>query len=503
MKLINTEHIYFLNLLSTKIFNTINDYKNVVITIIFVIVAYFTLFHQLGKATMYLWDESIYSLNAQEMVERGNIIEVYLNNQPDLFNSKPPFAIWCMALSIRMLGFNELAVRLPAALFAFFTGLLIMVFVCKETNNKWLGLAGALVLFSSTGYVGWHVARTADTDAIVAFWITLYSILGYQLIKNDYQKKSDIWWFFVALTFACLTKGIAGLLGTPAIFGWWLFRPNKQTLLKTPAFYYGILLFIFIVGGYYVLRSYYTDGYAQAVLKNELGGRMNWQHELNAERTSFDFYINEIVDKHEFFIWIYWFLLAVGYGIYKLFKAPVTGFYFLGCWMVMLGLLSASATKFEWYDAPLFPLMAIIVVLAVGELIQIVEAKIKWLLIFSFITCAILLIGRITEQNIKEQGEGNLKRFMQLVRIEKGINEKITFINKEARFNLFFYMKKDELEGYSNAQSLVHEQMEVNTLVAIVNEKDNQELAKMYNLQLIAECGECKLFKVLEGRKIR
>ena len=169
----------------------------------------------------------------------------------------------------------------------------------------------------------------------------------------------------------------------------------------------------------------------------------------------------------------------------------------------MLGLLSASATKFEWYDAPLFPLMAIIVVLAVGELIQIVEAKIKWLLIFSFITCAILLIGRITEQNIKEQGEGNLKRFMQLVRIEKGINEKITFINKEARFNLFFYMKKDELEGYSNAQSLVHEQMEVNTLVAIVNEKDNQELAKMYNLQLIAECGECKLFKVLEGRKIR
>lgn len=451
---------------------------------------------------MYLWDESIYALNAQEMIERGNPIEIYLNNQPDLFNSKPPFAIWCMALSIKLLGFNEFAVRLPSAIFACCTGLLLLVFVKKETYKYWLGLCSALVLFTSTGYIGWHAARTADTDAILAFWITLYIVLAYQSFKLQVIKPALVWWFFVALTVACLTKGIAGLIAMPGIVGWWMFKPNKLQLFKTATFYYGIIFFLTCVGGYYTVRSYYTTGYANAVLTNELGGRLNWQKELNTQQTSFDFYIKEFINQQEFLIWFYWFFVGVIYLIYTYWKEQRVGSYFVWVWLVMIMLLSASATKFEWYDVPLFPVMAIALVLTINQFTQAIHQQFAKAVFLLFMLSWLFLFGKITKQNIANTGNGCLNKFMQLVRVEKGINNHIVFINKEASFNLFFYMKKDKLEGNSNAQSLVHHQIAPNTLVAVTNDKDEYELASAYQLQLLAQLNDCKLFKVVKGKGI-
>jgi 4-amino-4-deoxy-L-arabinose transferase-like glycosyltransferase len=491
-----------LNLVYFKSISKAINFQHALVAFVFMVVAYFTLFHQLGKATMYLWDESIYALNAQEMLERGNPIEVYLNNQPDLFNSKPPFAIWCMALSIKLLGFNEFAVRLPLAIFACCTGLLLLVFVKKETHNSWLGLGSALVLFTSTGYVGWHVARTADTDAILAFWVTLYAIMGYLVIKSNYSNKNKIWWFFVALTLACLTKGIAGLIGLPAIVGWWMFKTDKLQLFKTATFYYGILLFLTFVGGYYALRSYYTTGYAHAVWTNELGGRLNWQKELNTEQTSLDFYIKAYINQQEFLIWFYWFLVGVIYLMYTFWKRQRFGHYFIWVWLVMVTLLSFSATKFEWYDAPLFPIMAIVLVLAINQFTQAILQQFAKAVFLLFTLSGLFLFGKITKQNIANTGEGSLNKFMQLVRVEQGISNHIVFINKEASFNLFFYMKKDKLEGYNNAKSLVHHQIKPNTLVAVTNDKDECELSSAYQLQLLTQLNDCKLFKVVRGKGI-
>lgn len=144
---------------------------------VFLILSYFSLFHQLGKQPMYMWDESSYALNAQEMIERASPIEVYLLGKPDLYNSKPPFAIWCMAGCIKLIGFNEVGARMSSAIFAFFSTLLLWVIGIKTVKNYWVALFFPLVLLSSFGFVGWHTARTGDTDSVLAFWIFLQSVL--------------------------------------------------------------------------------------------------------------------------------------------------------------------------------------------------------------------------------------------------------------------------------------------------------------------------------------
>jgi len=72
-----------------------------------------------------MWDESWYALNAQEMLEKGNFLEVFLFGKPDFGNTKPPFALWCMLPFIKLFGFNELGIRLASAIFALFSTILL------------------------------------------------------------------------------------------------------------------------------------------------------------------------------------------------------------------------------------------------------------------------------------------------------------------------------------------------------------------------------------------
>ena len=93
--------------------------------LLLLIISYFSLFHKLDSAPFYMWDESWYALNAQEMLENGKYLEVYLLGKRDLGNSKPPFALWCMLPFIKLFGFNELGVRLASAIFALLSTVLL------------------------------------------------------------------------------------------------------------------------------------------------------------------------------------------------------------------------------------------------------------------------------------------------------------------------------------------------------------------------------------------
>lgn len=95
--------------------------------LLLLIISYFSLFHKLDSAPFYMWDESWYALNAQEMLENGKYLEVYLLGKHDLVNSKPPFALLCMLPFIKLFGFNELGVRLASAIFASLSTVLLYI----------------------------------------------------------------------------------------------------------------------------------------------------------------------------------------------------------------------------------------------------------------------------------------------------------------------------------------------------------------------------------------
>jgi len=62
-------------------------------------------------------DEGLHASIAQEMVERGDWLVPHFLGEP--FFDKPILYFWCEALSLRLFGMNEAAVRLPGLIFGF------------------------------------------------------------------------------------------------------------------------------------------------------------------------------------------------------------------------------------------------------------------------------------------------------------------------------------------------------------------------------------------------
>src|SRR4051812_9188165 len=65
--------------------------------------------------------ESRNALNAIEMKENGNYLVPYYDGKPDMWNTKPPLLLWFQVFFMKTIGVDEIAVRLPSAIAAFFT----------------------------------------------------------------------------------------------------------------------------------------------------------------------------------------------------------------------------------------------------------------------------------------------------------------------------------------------------------------------------------------------
>src|SRR3954464_9483067 len=85
----------------------------------------FVLFHILGTWTLPLIDrdEPRFAEASREMIEGGNYIVPYFNNQLRL--DKPPLTYWAQVASYRILGENDFAARFPSAIAAALTVLAI------------------------------------------------------------------------------------------------------------------------------------------------------------------------------------------------------------------------------------------------------------------------------------------------------------------------------------------------------------------------------------------
>jgi 4-amino-4-deoxy-L-arabinose transferase-like glycosyltransferase len=475
-------------------------YKMVVAVLGLLLFSYFALFNRLGTEPMHLWDESSYALNALEMRERGNPVEVYLFGKPDLYNSKPPLAIWCMAMSVRVLGFNELAVRLPSAMFGLFSAILLFIAGYKVSKDPFAALFASLVLVSSVGFIGEHIARTGDTDCILAFWILAQSLSLFLYAENEDAKKQKQLLFLTAVLVSCgcLTKGIAGLTALPGLFIWLLFkRKLKQTFLS-PALYAGIGLFIILVPGYYMLRNMLNPGYLQAVWNFEIGGRLNQQEYLNPEYRPFYYFYQAMLDDKRLLTWIY--VLPVAIGI--IFLAPVGRIKELGLFLIcaLAGVsfsLGLSSTKLFWYDAPLYPLIAGVIGIAWIILCQRFR-------IFGFVLFVLVLYTpykTVVASTLYYEAPSHFREFIRSVRDAGYKRDSILIINAEGNFPLDFYAKQDEMKGYYSKLVFPNDSaLQPGTMIITAKYAREVDMNQKFVLDTLMSYEECQLYKIVGYR---
>ena len=339
------------------------------------------LFASLAALPILLCDESRLANNVIEMYRDGfSLITTYLDHT-DLWNTKPPLLIWLMTASFHIFGPSEWALRLPSALAALAT-CWIVYWLCRDvTRDRVAGIAGALVLMTTYGFVAPHVARTGDYDALLIAFTTAILACCYRILQaiRAGQKPSHGLLALTSLALAggLLTKGVAGLLILPGIA---LAALTGGVTLRTFAdwrIWFAVLAPFALAGCFYLAREAAEPGYLQAVWANELGGR--FMSQLADQDHPAAFYLIELFrpwssQKTTLYLgsampWIWTALLFLPFGIRDRRSGPAVT-YLTIVLVLFFVVISAAKTKFTWYAAPAYPIMACLTAISGFSILQ-------------------------------------------------------------------------------------------------------------------------------------
>jgi 4-amino-4-deoxy-L-arabinose transferase-like glycosyltransferase len=355
-----------------NILHLLYGHRYKVATLIILIACYLVFFWRLGESPIRQWDESSLAVNALEMTLNGNWIVKYLDGKTDLINTKPNLAIWLIAGCMKVFGYNEFALRLPSAISALITVFIIYIFGNKYIQDFKATLIGCFVLITSIGFTGEHVARNGDYDALLVLWITIYS-LAYFMYLNSAEKKKNFYAcvITVALVLAVWTKGIAGILAIPGLLIYAAWQKQVRKLLLSPQVYYSAIVFFVLTIGYYLVRESYKPGFLSAVVVNEITGRYGDIVPGGTPR-GFSYYLVNIL-SYRFVPWIYLFPFCLAIASLSENKAAKTfssfSFIYLGTYFLII---SCAKSKFNWYDAPLYPMAALSTGLGVSTVVNLI-----------------------------------------------------------------------------------------------------------------------------------
>ncbi len=197
-------------------------------------------------------DEGRYAEIAREMIERGDWLVPHLWFVPHL--DKPPMTYWLVALSLKCFGLNAWAVRLPVAL-AGLSGVWAAFLFARSIAGATAARNAALILLSSLLY--WGMARMLTTDIFLTqfiawslyfFWRSWRALDGLADVEEEVRAKAAKQFFlwhvasWVALAGGFLTKGpIALLIPFAAVGALLVFRRKEKLRLN--------LLVLGVIGG--------------------------------------------------------------------------------------------------------------------------------------------------------------------------------------------------------------------------------------------------------------
>ncbi|MBO2010454.1 ArnT family glycosyltransferase [Hymenobacter negativus] len=337
--------------------------------------AYMPLFWLLTSHPVQVWDEARTGLNGLNILRNNEwLVMRDAAQQPDLWNCKPPLWPWLLALSFKLLGPTELGLRLPSALAGLATALVVY-----RAGRRWLGsweggLLAAIILLTSSGYVGYHVTRSGDFDALLTLWTTLGTLNWLRYLTEGRNREAWLAGLFFFL--AAFTKGVAGLLFGPGLLVATLALGQGQRL-RRPAPWLAILLLLAGMGTWYGVREFAEPGYWQAVWQYELGGPAGSQ--LEGHFTEPYYYLGILIES-KFVFWLVPALLGglVGWNM----PAGSRGWALARLAVCVAGtfmlVLAATQNRLPWYDAPMYPLLALLAALGLQQAGQAVASQQHW-----------------------------------------------------------------------------------------------------------------------------
>ena len=298
-----------------------------------------------------------------------------LRNGSDL-PSKPPLFHWLAYGAGCVTGtLDEFAVRLPSAVTAVFTALIIFVF-CSYAGGLQAGWLAVGILCTAFEFI--RSAGHARVDMTFALFLTASFISLHMLLSPAVGRtpRNAFWTLFAAaaISLAVLAKGPAGLLlpGAAAFFFVLLLQLSGQTRRSIRPFLLLVLIFgaaLFAAGSWYA-AAYHRGGEA-FVQKQLLGENIARVVELSGYNPGHEqpFYFSLVDLAVGFFPWS---LLLPGVLVWlwkernELFKRPLL-LHAVVWSLLFLAAVSISSSKREVYLLPVYPQLSLLAAYALRE----------------------------------------------------------------------------------------------------------------------------------------
>jgi 4-amino-4-deoxy-L-arabinose transferase-like glycosyltransferase len=208
--------------------------------------------------------EARYAEIARKMLETGNWITPW-HDYGTPFWAKPPLSIWLSAVSMKLFGVSEWAVRLPSMILSM--GVVGLVWcLAKKQSGSQVAINTVMILCSSVFFM--LNAGAVMTDASLLFCLTLCMVSFWLVIANN-----DLFWrypFFIGLGLGLLAKGpiVLVLAGFP-LFVWVFLKQHWSLVWQKLPWIKGLLVTLLIALPWYWLAETQTPGFLNYFILGE------------------------------------------------------------------------------------------------------------------------------------------------------------------------------------------------------------------------------------------
>ncbi len=338
------------------------------------------LFHLAGTWIVPLIDrdEPRFAEASREMIERGDYVVPYFNNEYRF--DKPPLTYWMQVAAYKIFGENDFAARFPSAVAAALTAMSIFAWgrrIGGERVGWW-----AAIIFSLALQTVVH-AKAAVADMWLVLFVTLAHWAGYELIFGQRERSTPNppspsygvasaqrptlnyrWWiFYLALAFGFLAKGPIGWMPLLTVTSTIIFL-REPALFRRFAFGRGMLLTLVIVSLWGVPALIRTHGefFWVGIGRHVIGRSVSaigghGARSLGLYVLLLPFYFVTILVS--FFPWslkLPWLVKQIRADRDKI------DIYLLSGIAITFGIFTFVATKLPHYILPAFPLLTLLLV---------------------------------------------------------------------------------------------------------------------------------------------
>lgn len=317
----------------------------------------------LGAPSLWDIDEGNNAEASREMLERGDWIVPTFNYQ--LRVDKPALLYWLQMGAYRTFGLGELAARLPSALAALGTILLVHELGLLMFGAS-AGLLAGLILASTTGFSA--SAHFANPDAL----LNLFTVLTFFFFWRSLVVAGRGWFALAGISsgLAVLAKGPVGLVLPAAITFLFLLWSRRWRILLDRRLLLGSLVFGLVALPWYIWVGAETkaDFLRGFLLKHNVGRYLSPMENHNGPVY---YYFPVLILG--FAPWSIFLFITIWHAVKGLQKSsqkedtegskgnPKLSFQFLACWIVVyLLFFSLAGTKLPNYILPVYAPLALL-----------------------------------------------------------------------------------------------------------------------------------------------